>query len=201
MDNPTNPSAPFPQQPTQPQQTPYEQQFQQQQQYPQQAPPATPQQPPTQAAYSPQSQNPNQYGLRVVDSLTTNEFRLEINGQIVTGVFAVSGLAPFSLKVENGKPVGINAPSLLVTKMVQQDSTLPFNAWVREAVQARGSVLPTREISIVAMDEGTETRRWVYHNAWISEVKFSDFDTALDYLVEEKITIQHGGVEEIWPQR
>jgi hypothetical protein len=194
MGNPSYPSAPPPQQPGQYPQQPVPQQPGQYQQ-------PAPQQPPSQGTYSPQAQNPAQYGVRVVDSLTTNEFHLEINGQVVTGVFAVSGLAPFSLKVENGKPVGINYPPLVITKMVQQDPTLPFNAWVREAVQARGTVLPTREISIVAKDEGVETRRWVYHNAWISEVTFSDFDTALDYLVEEKVTIQHGGVEEVWPNR
>jgi len=44
-----------------------------------------------------------------------------------------------------------------------------------------------------------ETRRWVYRNCWISDISFSDFDTALDFLIEEKITIQHGGVEEVWP--
>jgi phage tail-like protein len=157
---------------------------------------------PSQATYSPQAQQPAQYGLRVVDSLTANEFRLEINGQVVSGVFSVHGLCAFSLKVdEAGKPVGINYPPLVITKMVQQDPSLPFNAWVREAVQARGTVLPTREIAIVALDEGAETRRWVYRNAWIAEVNFSDFDTASEYLVEEKITLRHNGVEEIWPQR
>jgi phage tail-like protein len=181
MDNPANPSPPLPQQPAQQQQT-----FQQ---------PA-----PSQATFSPQAQNPAQYGVRVVDSLSANEFHIEINGQIVTGVFAVSGLTSFSLQVDDaGKPVGIKYPPLTITKMVQQDPILPFNAWVREAVQSRGSVLPTREIVVVAMDEGAETRRWVYSNAWISEVTFSDFDTALEYLVEEKITIRHGGVEERWP--
>lgn len=193
MENPNYPSAPmqgYPQQPQQPYpQDPTQQAF-------------TVQQPGVPVPHSPQAQNPGQYGLRIVDSLSANEFHLEINGQIVTGVFAVHGLTSFKLEVDAaGKPVGVRYPPLLVTKMVQQDASLPFNAWVREAVQARGTVLPTREISVVAMDEGVETRRWVYHNAWISEVSFSDFDTALEYLVEEKITIQHGGVEEIWPNR
>ncbi len=164
--------------------------------------PYPPQPAPSQTTHSPQAQNPQQYGLQVVDSLTSNEFKLEINGQTVTGVFAVTGLCSFSLKVdEGGKPIGINYPPLVVTKMVQQDPRLPFNAWVREAVQARGTVLPTREISVVAMDEGIETRRWVYHQAWISEVTFSDFDTALEFLIEEKITLRYSSVEEIWPNR
>ena len=190
MDNPANQTPPLPQQPGQQQQPEYQQPYQQ--------PAAQPA--PSQSSFSVQAQHPAQYGVRVVDSLSANEFHIEINGQVVTGVFAVSGLTPFSLQVDdNGKPVGIKYPPLVITKMVQQDPTLPFNAWVREAVQARGSVLPTREIAVVAMDEGLETRRWIYGNAWISEVSFSDFDTALEYLVEEKITIRHGGVEERWP--
>jgi|GEM_PF-300692 len=205
MDNSNNPLPQQPQyqqqqqqQPAQYQQPPaqYQQPEQQQAQY---------QQPtvPTQsyaAPPAPQAQNPGQYGLRVTDSLTANEFHVEINGQIVTGIFAINGLTSFQLEVdETGKPVAVKRPSIVLTKMVQQDPNLPFNAWVREAVQAQGKVLPTREISVVAMDEGVETRRWVLHNAWISQVQFSDFDTALDYLVEEKVTIQHGGIEEIWP--
>lgn len=209
MDN-----APLPQQypPQQQQQQPgYQPQYQQQyppqqaQQpaYPPQQPAYPPQpQPSATPGFSPQAQNPAQYGIRAVDSLTANEFRVELNGMTVTGIFAVNGLATFTLKLDDdGKPTGFRYPPLLITKMVQQDPNLPFNQWVREAVQARGTVLPTRELAIVAMDEGVETRRWVYRNAWISSITFSDFDTALEYLVEEKITIQHGGVEEIWAAR
>lgn len=196
-------------QPQQPQQPQYQQpQYQQQQQpydYGQQQTQVSPsqQQPgpaPSQSQFSPQAQNPAQYGYQTVDSLSANEFHIEINGQIATGIFAVAGLATFGLKLdEKYKPVDFEYPALIITKMVQKDPNLPFNQWVREAIQARGTVLPTREIAVVAMDEGVETRRWVYHNAWISNVSFSDFDTALEYLVEEKITIQHGGVEEVWP--
>lgn len=197
MQNPNNPSGPLPPQfpPAQQYpQSPSDPAAYQQEQY------QAPQPPPSAGIHSPQAQNPAQYGIRAVDSLSANEFRVEINGKAVSGIFAVGGLCPFSLKLDdNGKPIGFSYPPLVVTKMVQQDSRLPFNQWVREAIQARGTVLPTREIAIVAMDEGVETRRWVYRNAWISEIKFSDFDTALEYLVEEKITIQHGGVEEIWP--
>lgn len=137
--------------------------------------------------------------IQAVDSLSANEFALEINGERVTGVFSVHGLSSYQLKLEDGRPVGMDFPPLVVTKMVQQDSSLPFNQWTRETVAARGTKLPTRDISVVALDEGNETRRWVYRNAWISSIAFSDFDSALDFLIEEKVTIQHGGVEEIWP--
>jgi hypothetical protein len=139
--------------------------------------------------------------IQAVDSLSANEFALEINGERATGVFAVSGLSSYKLKMsEDGRPVGMDFPPIIVTKMVQQDSSLPFNRWTRETVAARGTKLPTREVAVIALDEGVETRRWVYRNAWISAIVFSDFDSALNFLVEEKVTIQHGGVEEVWPQ-
>lgn len=139
------------------------------------------------------------HGVQAVDSLSANEFAVEVNGQRVTGVFAVTGLSSYHLKMEDGKPVGMDFPTINLTKMVQRDPNLPFNQWTRETVAARGTRLPTRDISVIALDEGVETRRWVYRNCWISSIHFSDFDTALDFLIEEKVTIQHGGVEEVWP--
>lgn len=141
------------------------------------------------------------HGVQAVDSLSANEFVVEVGGERATGIFAVTGLSSYALRMEDGKPVGMDFPPIVVTKMVQQDVTNPFNKWTRETVAARGTRLPTRDVAIVALDEGLETRRWVYRNCWISSIQFSDFDTAIDFLVEEKITIQHGGVEEIWPQR
>lgn len=197
----------------QPQQDPNQQQQQYQQpqqqpQYQQPAPQAQPQQQPAQQQYQQgefyQQQAAAQaygQGIQAVDSLSSNEFVLEINSERVTGVFSVSGLSSYALKLEDGKPVGMEYPPVLVTKMVQQDASLVFNEWTRETVAARGTRLPTRDVSIVAMDEGVETRRWVYRNCWISNIDFSDFDTGLDFLIEEKITLQHGGVEEVWPNR
>lgn len=192
----------------QPQQDPNQQQYQQQPQYQQPAPQAQPQQQPAQQQYQQgefyQQQAAAQaygQGIQAVDSLSSNEFVLEINSERVTGVFSVSGLSSYALKLEDGKPVGMEYPPVLVTKMVQQDASLVFNEWTRETVAARGTRLPTRDVSIVAMDEGVETRRWVYRNCWISNIDFSDFDTGLDFLIEEKITLQHGGVEEVWPNR
>jgi hypothetical protein len=46
-----------------------------------------------------------------------------------------------------------------------------------------------------------ETRRWVYQEAWISDIAFSDFDKAHSVLIEERLTIQHSGVEQIWPEK
>ncbi len=132
--------------------------------------------------------------IQAVDSLSANEFRVEINGVTATGIFGVSGLHSRSVDLEAGKLV--NRP-VLITKMVQRDPDLPFNAWIRETL-ASPAVKITRQLAVVAMDEGIETRRWVLKDAWISAVAYSDFDSGSDQLVEERITVQHGGVEEAW---
>jgi hypothetical protein len=127
-------------------------------------------------------------GVKAVDSLSAYEFKVELDGQPVGGIFSVAGLTSFALAGD--------FPPLVITKMVQQDPNTPFNAWTR-ASRAGGK--PTRNLAIVAMDEGVETRRWVYHSAYITAISFSAFDTASSELIEEKITIQAERVEEIWP--
>lgn len=126
--------------------------------------------------------------IKAVDSLSANEFQVELNGTPVAGVFSVSGLTSFAM--------GENFPPLTITKMVQQDATIPFNVWTR-ATLAGGK--PVLDLAIVAVDEGEETRRWVYRDAYIVRISFSDFDTALSELVAEQITIKADRVEEIWP--
>lgn len=137
-----------------------------------------------------------QTGIQSLDSLSAHEFRVEINGVVASGIFGVSGLRIRSVDVVAGRVV--NQP-LVIIKMVQRDPALPFNQWTRETL-ANPTVKVTRQIAIVAMDDGAETRRWVYRDAWISEIAFSDFDTSREELIEERLTIQHNGVEEIWPQ-
>jgi phage tail-like protein len=133
--------------------------------------------------------------IQAVDSLSANEFRVEINGAEASGIFGVSGLHSRSVNLEAGKLA--NQP-VLITKMVQRDPALVCNAWLRETL-ANPTARVTRQVAIAAMDEGVETRRWVLKDAWISAVAYSDFDTGSDELVEERITIQHSGVEVIWP--
>lgn len=132
--------------------------------------------------------------IQAVDSLSANEFRVEINGAVASGIFGISGLHSRSLDLEAGKFV--NRP-VLITKMVQRDPDLAFNAWIRETL-ANPTAKIVRQVAIVAMDEGVETRRWVLKDAWISAVAYSDFDSGSDQLVEERVTVQHSGVEEVW---
>lgn len=136
-------------------------------------------------------------GIQAVDSLSANEFQVEIDGEIATGIFSVRGQ---SIRYVDMAAKRLVPQPLTITKMVQQDPELPFNRWTRETL-AKPTEKVTREIAVVAMDEGVETRRWVYKDAWISEIAFSDFDSGNTDLVEERLVIQHGGVEEIWPPR
>ncbi len=127
-------------------------------------------------------------GIKSVDSLSAHEFRVELDGQAVSGIFAVQGLTSFVL---NGE-----LPPLTITKMVQHDPTTPFNVWTRAS---RDGSRPPRDVAIIALDEGVETRRWVYRHAIIEMIQFSDFDSSRSDLVEERITIKADRVDEIWP--
>jgi hypothetical protein len=127
-------------------------------------------------------------GLKAVDSLSAYEFRVELNGATVSGIFGVRGLSTFRLEDD--------IPPLTIAKMVQQNPALPFNVWTTETLRGHR---PTRDIAIVAVDEGVETRRWIYKDAYIVAIDFSDFDTASSELIEERVMIKATSVEEIWP--
>lgn len=136
-------------------------------------------------------------GIQAIDSLSANEFQVELNGEIATGIFRVSGIHIRAVDMAVGKLV---PQPVLIAKMVQQDPTFPFNQWTRETLANPTSKI-TRQLAVIAMDEGVETRRWVYKEAWISNIEFSDFDSSSEELIEEKLTIHHSGVEEIWPEQ
>ncbi|GAB4574580.1 MAG: hypothetical protein Kow0077_21850 [Anaerolineae bacterium] len=128
-------------------------------------------------------------GTKTIDSLSANEFQVEINGTVVEGIFSVRGLTSFMLDGD--------LPPLVISKMVQRDPNNPFNVWTRETLKGKRAA---RDVAIVAMDEGEETRRWVYRKAHITAINFSDFDSGRSELVEEQITIKAAKVEEIWPK-
>ena len=136
-----------------------------------------------------------QSGVLAIDSLSANEFQVEIEAEIATGIFSVSGLCVRYVDVDAGKLI---FRPIIISKMVQQNPDLPFNRWTRETL-ANPTNRVTRNIAIMAMDEGVETRRWVLKEAWISEIAFSDFDQGSRELVAEQLTIYHNGIQEIWP--
>lgn len=134
----------------------------------------------------------DQSSIRAVDSLSANEFAVEIDGEALTGVFGVSGLC--SLALVDGEP---QRRPVTITKMVQRGTDLAANRWIRETL-ANPTARVTRKLEVVALDDGVEIRRWVFRDAWISEVAYSDFDASSEVLVEERLTVQHQGVEVIW---
>lgn len=135
-------------------------------------------------------------GIKAVDSLSSNEFRVELDGVEATGIFAVRGMTLY--RADDVKQVS-RAP-LVISKMVQQDPDLPFNRWTRETLANPGKPV-TQSLAVVAVDDGVEVRRWIYRDAWISDITLSDFDMARDELVEERLTVQYSRVEEHWPER
>lgn len=126
-----------------------------------------------------------------VDSLVANEFAVEIDGTTVLGVFRVAGLTSFKLD-ENQQRV---YEPFQIVKMVQRDGNNVFNTWLRESAEG---TRPRRRVSVIAIDDGVETRRWTAVNAWIGEVAYSAFDTASSEMVEEIVTIHFESMEESW---
>lgn len=134
----------------------------------------------------------------VLDSLSANEFAVEIDGERVAGVLNVSGLTPFKLDVKPALTKLVYEPFRL-TKAVQRDPALPFNVWVRATINAKDDIdRPKRTLTVIAIDEGEEIRRWVFKNAWIGEVRYSDFDSGRSELVQETIVIYYDGVDVTW---
>lgn len=133
---------------------------------------------------------------RVVDSLVANEFVLEIDGQAVTGIFRVSGLTTFKLDEALKRTYG----PIQIAKMVQRDANSPFNKWLRQTISAAVAAdRPTRTVTVVAVDDGVEIRRWSLIDAKINEISYSPFDTASGDMVEERITLTYARIEESWP--
>lgn len=128
-----------------------------------------------------------------IDSLVANEFHLEIGGVTLGGVFRVSGFASYASDA-NGERL---LPPFEISKMVQRDPHLPFNQWHRETVDARKTTTrPRRDLVLLAVDDGTVTRRWTIKNAWIMQVRYSALDSASFELVEEIYTIGYEDIEE-----
>ncbi len=131
-----------------------------------------------------------------LDSLVSNEFAFEINGERVGGVLHIGGLVTFHLH-EDGKRL---MPPFEVAKIVEREAGTPFNRWLRETLDGRQEInRPRREVTIVAVDDGVVTRRWTAHNAWIQEVRYSSFDSASFDMVAETFVIAYDDMEDSWP--
>jgi phage tail-like protein len=138
--------------------------------------------------------------IKAIDSLVANEFAVEVEGERVSGIFRVVGLISFKLDVKSTTALKILKDPFKLVKMVQRDGHNAFNRWIKETVAAQADIVrPTRTLSVLAIDDGVETRRWTVKGAWISEVAYSDFNTGSAELVEETLTIQYESIEESWP--
>lgn len=137
---------------------------------------------------------------RAIDSLSANEFAVELDGAAVTGIFRVTGLIAYKLDVRPSLTKAQRDP-FTIYKMVQREPELPFNRWIRETIGTKDDIVHSRRIvDIVALDDGVEVRRWRVKGAWISEISYSDFDSGSSELMQQRLTIQYDQIEEIWPE-
>lgn len=137
---------------------------------------------------------------RAVDSLSANEFTVELDGVAAPGIFRISGLVSYKLDVRPSLTKTQRDP-FTIYRMVQRDPDLPFNLWMRETIATRDDIVHARRtVDVVALDDGVEVRRWRIKGAWISEIAYSDFDAGSSELVQQRLTIQYDEVEEIWPE-
>ncbi len=132
--------------------------------------------------------------VNALDSLQGNEFHVELDGEVVTGIFRVDGLTSFQLGED-----GPETSPITVAKMVQRDANIPFNKWLRETVEEGNTAnRPTRTLHVVAVDDGDETRRWTLHEAYITSVSYDTFDTSSGDMVEEILTVAYKTLTEQW---
>jgi hypothetical protein len=138
--------------------------------------------------------------IQTIDSLAANEFSVELEGELVTGIFRINGFHSFKLDVKPTNVLKLKPEPFNIVKMVQRDGNNPINRWMRESVATREDIArPKRTLAIIARDDGVETRRWTVIGAWISQISYSDFNTASGDMVEETLQIQYEDVEESWP--
>ncbi len=131
-----------------------------------------------------------------IDSLIANEYRVELAGATVNGIFRVTGLQTYATD-EAGQRI---KPPFVITKMVQRDGNQPMNQWLRDTIAARNSAETVqRDLTILAVDDGVVIRRWNVRGAHIVNIAYSDFDSSTSDMVEEALTIAYDDIEEEWP--
>lgn len=134
--------------------------------------------------------------LQTMDSLIANEFTFEIDGKQMSGIFGVRNFVSYVCDEEGNRL----KPPFQISKMVQRDANNVFNTWLRETLAERDSTeRPRRDVAIVAVDDGVETRRWTVKNAWIQQVHYSDFDSSSFEMIAEVFTIGYDDIIETFP--
>jgi hypothetical protein len=137
--------------------------------------------------------------VKQVDSLSANEFAVELDGVRLEGIFKISGFIPFKLDVKPVNQLKQVQDAFKIVRMVRRDPAEPMNAWLRDTVSAGADIArPKRTLTIIAVDDGLEIRRWTLSDAWVSEIAYSEFDTGSSELVQETLTIRWDSVQETW---
>jgi len=133
---------------------------------------------------------------RTMDSLIANEFAIEVNGEAVSGIFGVQNFISYQTD-DDGNRV---KPPFEIHKMVERDANSAFNAWLRETLAQRDSTdKVTRDVTLVAVDDGVETRRWAVKSASIKEVRYTEFDSSSFEMIAEIFVIIYDDIEESFP--
>lgn len=144
--------------------------------------------------------NNQETGLQVIDSLSAHEFELELDGEKISGILRISGFVPFKLDIKSAPLLKQIQEPFKVVKMVNRDPNAPFNRWIRETLSAKADMVrPRRTLTLIAVDDGVEMRRWTITGAWLCEIGYSDFNSGSAELVEETLTIQSDAVSISWP--
>jgi phage tail-like protein len=135
-----------------------------------------------------------------IDSLVANEFEVHLDDEPISGIFSISGLVSFKLDVRVTTAIKKMQEPFKISKMVHRDPYAPFNRWIRDTFAAQDDIVrPKRTLTVTAVDNGVPIRQWIVKEAWISEVRYSDFDSGSSEMVEETITIQYKDIDERWP--
>lgn len=138
--------------------------------------------------------------MQAIDSLVANEFEVHLDDELISGIFSISGLTTFKLDVRVTTTIKKMQQPFTIKKMVHRDPEAPFNRWIRDTFAAQDDIVrPLRTVAITAVDNGVPIRKWIIKDAWISEVKYSDFDSGSSAMIEETITIQYEDIDETWP--
>ena len=138
--------------------------------------------------------------VQAIDSLVANEFEVRLDDELISGIFSISGLVSFKLDVRVTTAIKKMQEPFTIIKMVHRDPYAPFNRWIRDTFTAQDDIVrPKRTVTVTAVDNGVPTRQWIVKEAWISEVRYSDFDSGSSEMIEETITIQYKDIDEHWP--
>ena len=127
-------------------------------------------------------------GIKALDSLSANEFHVEIDGTTATGIFGVSGIFSRSVDLSAGRLVN---PPITITKMVSRTGD-PLQPVDGETL-ANPTTRVTRQVAVVATDEAAKPGAGSSKTPGSATSRSRTSTPSRDALVEERLVIQHHG--------